>query len=226
MPERLFALRREGENILFEGAQGALLDVDQGTFPFVTSSHTVAAGASIGSGLGPREIDYVLGIAKAYTTRVGEGPFPTELHDETGAHLASQGREQGATTGRPRRCGWLDAVALRRAARANSVSGLCITKLDVLDGLDRIGICEAYRLDGELLDDFPADAERLARCEPVLHEMEGWRSSTLGVRSRAELPAQARAYLDRIEHLAEAPVHMISTGPERDEAIIDRHPFD
>ena len=226
VPERLFALRRKGENILFEGAQGALLDVDQGTFPFVTSSHTVAAGASTGSGLGPREIDYVLGITKAYTTRVGEGPFPTELHDETGAHLASQGREHGATTGRPRRCGWLDAVALRRAVRANSVSGLCITKLDVLDGLDRIRICEAYRLDEELLDDFPADAERLARCEPVLHEMEGWRSSTLGVRSRAELPAKARAYIDRIENLAEAPVHMISTGPERNDAIIDRHPFD
>ena len=225
VPKRLFALHRSGENILFEGAQGAMLDVDQGTFPFVTSSHTVAAGASCGSGLGPREMDYVLGIAKAYATRVGEGPFPTELHDEVGAHLASQGQERGATTGRPRRCGWLDAVALRRAVRTNSVSGLCITKLDVLDGLDTIKVCVAYQLNGERLDELPADAERLARCEPVFHEMEGWRASTLGARSRAELPAKARAYLDRIETLAEAPVHMISTGPERDDAIIDHHPF-
>ena len=170
-------------------------------------------------------MDYVLGIAKAYATRVGEGPFPTELHDEVGAHLASQGQERGATTGRPRRCGWLDAVALRRAVRTNSVSGLCITKLDVLDGLDTIKVCVAYQLNGERLDELPADAERLARCEPVFHEMEGWRASTLGARSRAELPAKARAYLDRIETLAEAPVHMISTGPERDDAIIDHHPF-
>ena len=226
VPRRLHQMHGRGERILFEGAQGALLDVDQGTFPFVTSSHTVAAGASSGSGLGLGSFDYVLGVAKAYATRVGEGPFPTELHDAVGAHLAAQGRERGATTGRPRRCGWLDAVALRRAVRVNGVSGLGITKLDVLDELETVKVCEAYRLDGEHVEDLPADAERLARCEPIYREMEGWRSSTLGARTRAELPVKARAYLDRIEALAEAPVHLISTGPERNDAIIDRHPFE
>ena len=226
VPRHLYAMQRRGESILLEGAQGALLDVDQGTFPFVTSSHTVAAGASSGSGLGVRSFDYILGIAKAYATRVGEGPFPTELHDEVGAHLAAQGKELGATTGRPRRCGWLDTVALRRAGRANSVSGLCITKLDVLDALDTVKVCEAYRLDGERLDDLPADVERLARCEPVYREMAGWRSSTVGARTRAALPAKARAFLDCIETLAEAPVHIVSTSPERNDVIIDRHPFD
>ncbi len=226
VPHRLHAMHGRGEGILFEGAQGTLLDIDQGTFPFVTSSHTVAAGASSGSGLGLSKFDYVLGVAKAYATRVGEGPFPTELDDAVGAHLASQGMERGATTGRPRRCGWLDAVALRRSVRANGVSGLGITKLDVLDALETVKVCEAYRLDGERIDELPADAERLARCEPVYREMEGWRSSTLGAPTRAALPAKARAYLDRIEALAEAPIHLISTGPERNDAIIDRHPFD
>ena len=225
VPRRLYEMHERGERILFEGAQGTLLDVDQGTFPFVTSSRTVAAGASSGSGLGLRSFEYVLGVAKAYATRVGEGPFPTELDDDMGAHLAAQGREQGATTGRPRRCGWLDAVALRRALRANTVSGLCITKLDVLDRLDTVKVCEAYRLDGERLDDLPADSEVLARCEPVYREVAGWGTSTLGARTRAELPAKARAYLDRIEALAEAPVHIVSTGPERGDAIIDHHPF-
>ena len=226
VPRRLHEMQRRGESILFEGAQGVLLDVDQGTFPFVTSSHTVAAGASSGSGLGIRGFDCVLGVAKAYATRVGEGPFPTELHDETGAHLAAKGRELGATTGRPRRCGWLDAVALRRAVRTNTVDGLCITKLDVLDALETVRICDAYRLDGERVDELPVDSERLARCEPVYREMEGWRSSTLGARARTDLPPKARAFLDCIESLAEAPVHVISTGPDRNDAIIDRHPFD
>ena len=223
---RLHDLHQRGERILFEGAQGALLDVDQGTFPFVTSSHTVAAGASSGTGIGLLSFDYVLAVAKAYTTRVGEGPFPTELHDEAGAHLARQGREFGATTGRPRRCGWLDAVALRRTARANGASGLCIAKLDVLDALEKVKVCEAYELDGERIEDLPADATRLARCVPVYREMEGWRSTTRGARTRADLPAKARAYLDCIEALAETPVHMVSTGPERNDAIVDRHPFD
>ena len=226
VPRRLYEMERRGENILFEGAQGALLDVDQGTFPFVTSSHTVAAGASCGSGIGVLGFDYVLGVAKAYATRVGEGPFPTELHDDVGAHLAAQGRERGATTGRPRRCGWLDAVALRRAVRTNTVSGLCITKLDVLDALETVKVCEAYRLDGARIDEFPSDPERLARCEPIYREMAGWKRSTLGARSRSDLPAKARAFLDGIEALAEAPVHLISTGPERHDAIVDRHPFD
>ena len=226
VPRRLHEMQRRGERILFEGAQGVLLDVDQGTFPFVTSSHTVAAGASSGSGLGIRSFNYVLGVAKAYATRVGEGPFPTELHDETGAHLAAAGRELGATTGRPRRCGWLDTVALRRAVRTNTVDGLCITKLDVLDALETVRVCDGYRLDGERVDELPVDAERLARCEPVYREMEGWRSSTLGARARTDLPPKARDFLDCIESLAEAPVHVVSTGPERNDAIIDRHPFD
>ena len=226
VPRRLHEMQRRGESILFEGAQGALLDVDQGTFPFVTSSHTVAAGASSGSGLGVRSFDYVLGVAKAYATRVGEGPFPTELRDGVGAHIAEQGREFGATTGRPRRCGWLDAVALRRAVRTNTIDGLCITKLDVLDALETVKVCDAYRLDGERIDELPTDAECLARCEPLYRELAGWRDSTLGVCERTELPAKARAFLDCIESLVEAPVHMISTGPDRHDAIIDRHPFD
>ena len=226
VPRRLYEMKRRGESILFEGAQGALLDIDQGTFPFVTSSHTVAAGASSGSGLGVRSFDYVLGVAKAYATRVGEGPFPTELRDDVGKQLAEQGNEFGATTGRPRRCGWLDAVALRRAVRANTVSGLCITKLDVLDALETVKVCEAYRLDGGRIDELPTDAERLARCEPVYREMAGWRESTLGAQRRADLPARARDFLDRVESLAEVPVHLISTGPDRNDAIIDRHPFD
>ena len=226
VPRLLHEMQRRGESLLFEGAQGALLDVDQGTFPFVTSSHTVAAGASSGSGLGVRSFDYVLGVAKAYATRVGEGPFPTELHDVVGTHLAEQGQEFGATTGRPRRCGWLDTVALRRAVRTNTVSGLCITKLDVLDALETVKVCEAYRLDGERIDELPTDAERLARCEPVYRDMAGWRDSTLGASERTKLPAKARAFLDCIESLVEAPVHLVSTGPDRDDAIIDRHPFD
>ena len=226
VPHRLHEIRERGERILFEGAQGTLLDADQGTFPFVTSSNTTAAGASTGSGLGLGHFDYVLGVAKAYATRVGEGPFPTELHDEVGARLSTEGGEFGATTGRPRRCGWLDAVALRRAVRVNSVSGLCITKLDVLDRLDTLRICEAYQVEGRRIEELPVDAQVLARCEPVYREFAGWGTTTLGARRLADLPPRARTYLDRIEALVEAPVHVVSTGPERGDAIISHHPFD
>ena len=212
--------------VLLEGAQGACLDVDQGTFPFVTSSTTTAGGAAAGSGLGPRDIGYVLGVAKAYATRVGGGPFPTELHDEAGRHLGARGSEFGATTGRPRRCGWLDLVSLRRAVRTNSVSGLCITKLDVLDELPMLHLCTGYRIDGELRDTPPRSAEVLGRCEPVYEDMPGWESPTAGVRSRADLPPNARAYLDRIESLAGTPIDLVSTGAERDETIVEHHPFD
>ena len=215
-----------GRGVLLEGAQGACLDVDQGTFPFVTSSTTTAGGAAAGSGLGPRDIGYVLGVAKAYATRVGGGPFPTELHDEAGRHLGARGSEFGATTGRPRRCGWLDLASLRRAVRTNSVSGLCITKLDVLDELPMLRLCTGYRIDGELRDTPPRSAEVLGRCEPVYEDMPGWESPTAGVRSRADLPPNARAYLDRIESLAGAPINLVSTGAGRDETIVEHHPFD
>ena len=210
---------------MFEGAQGALLDIDHGTYPFVTSSNTTAGGVSSGSGVGPLHLDYVLGITKAYTTRVGGGPFPTELQDETGAYLARQGNEFGATTGRPRRCGWFDAVAMRRAAEVNSLSGLCLTKLDVLDGLPTLKICTGYRVDGELLPDIPVGADSLSCCEPEYIEMPGWQASTVGCRDLDELPENARAYLRRIEELVEVPIDMISTGADRDENIIMRHPF-
>ncbi len=222
---RLHAIHAGGGRILLEGAQGTLLDVDQGTFPFVTSSSTTAGGAATGSGLGPRAIDYVLGVVKAYTTRVGGGPFPTELGDTVGRRLADRGREFGATTGRPRRCGWLDAVGLRRAVAVNSVSGLCVTKLDVLDGLDPVRICVAYELDGERLEVPPVGARALARCRPVYEELPGWRESTAGLTDLAALPARARAYLDRVVELVGAPLHIISTGPERDETILIEHPF-
>jgi adenylosuccinate synthase len=223
--ELLYQYRRRGESVLFEGAQGTLLDIDHGTYPFVTSSTTTAGGAASGSGVGPRDLDYILGITKAYTTRVGSGPFPTELFDETGEHLAKSGHEFGATTGRPRRCGWFDAVALRRAIRLNSVSGLCITKLDVLDGLENLQLCVGYRYAGGEQDTSPIGAEALARCEPLYEEMPGWRESTGGVREYGKLPANARAYLQRIEALTETPIDIISTGPERRETIVLRHPF-
>jgi len=225
VPTRLRDLRRAGRSIMFEGAQGALLDIDHGTYPFVTSSNTTAGGVSSGSGVGPLHLDYVLGITKAYTTRVGGGPFPTELNDETGHYLADRGQEFGATTGRPRRCGWFDAVALRRVVEVNSLSGLCITKLDVLDGLPTLRICTGYRCDGQALLDTPVGADSLASCRPEYVEMPGWRESTVGVCSFDDLPANARAYLRRIEELAEVPIDMISTGPDRDENIILRHPF-
>ncbi len=223
---RLHALRGQGVPLLFEGAQGALLDIDQGTYPYVTSSNTTAGGACTGSGIAPSDIDYVLGIAKAYATRVGAGPFPTELHDGIGAHLASEGNEFGATTGRPRRCGWLDAVALRRAVRLNGVDGLCITKLDVLDKVEKINVCVGYRLDGAEIDAPPSGAAALARCEPQYEELPGWMSPTVGVRKLEDLPDRARAYLDRVETLTETAVHMISTGAERDDIVVRRHPFD
>ncbi len=217
--------RRAGHNVLFEGAQGALLDIDHGTYPFVTSSNTTAGGAATGSGLGPCYIDYVVGIVKAYTTRVGAGPFPTELFDEMGEHLARVGHEFGATTGRPRRCGWFDAVALRRSIRLNSVSGLCVTKLDVLDGLDTIRICVGYRTGDEVRDLPPMAAESYADCEPVYEDMPGWKTSTVGITRHGELPENARAYLRRIEEIVETPVDMISTGPDRSETIVVRDPF-
>ena len=221
----LDAHRRRGDNVLFEGAQGALLDIDHGTYPYVTSSNTTAGGAATGTGLGPRYLDYVLGITKAYTTRVGAGPFPTELFDATGDYLTERGHEFGSTTGRRRRCGWFDAVALRRSMVNNSVSGLCVTKLDVLDGLDRIQMCVAYQCGAERFEYAPLGAEALAACQPIYEEMPGWRDSTVGVRRYAELPANARAYLRRIEELTGTPIDIISTGPDRADTIVLRDPF-
>ena len=226
VPGALHAAIDAGEGVLLEGAQGACLDIDQGTFPFVTSSNTTAGGAATGSGLGPRDIGYVLGVAKAYTTRVGGGPFPTELHDDAGRRLAARGNEFGATTGRPRRCGWLDMVSLRRAVRINSVSGLCITKLDVLDEMPAVRLCTGYLIDGERVDAPPRSAEEFGRCDPVYEEVPGWNSSTVGARSRADLPPPARAFIERIESLAGVPIDIISTGAGRDETIVERHPFD
>ena len=226
VPGALHAALDAGDGVVLEGAQGACLDIDQGTFPFVTSSNTTAGNAAAGSGLGPRDVGYVLGIAKAYTTRVGGGPFPTELHDEVGRLLAARGSEFGATTGRPRRCGWLDVVSLRRAVRINSVSGLCITKLDVLDELAEVRLCTGYRIDGEQRDTPPGSAEDIARCEPVYEDMPGWQSPTAGIRSRGGLPSRARAFIERIESLAGVPIDIISTGAGRDETILERHPFD
>lgn len=222
----LHRARAEGRNLLFEGAQGALLDIDHGTYPYVTSSNTIAGGAACGSGVGPLELDYVLGITKAYSTRVGNGPFPTELFDADGEHLSNRGWEFGATTGRKRRCGWFDAVSLRKSARLNSLSGLCITKLDVLDGLDRIGVCVAYRMDGQTLDTAPVGADAYARCEPVLEYLPGWQTSTAGITQAAELPGNAQRYLAFLEERVGVPVHILSTGPERDATLVYRHPFD
>ncbi|MEJ2297075.1 MAG: adenylosuccinate synthase [Woeseiaceae bacterium] len=215
-----------GHNILFEGAQGSFLDIDHGTYPFVTSSNTVAAAASSGTGVGPRDLDYVLGIVKAYTTRVGAGPFPTELFDEQGEHIARVGAEFGATTGRPRRCGWFDAVALRRSIINSSVSGLCVTKLDVLDELETIQICVGYEIDGEPITGLPVLVDRFADVEPVYEEWSGWQQSTVGITQFEDLPEKARAYLGRIEELAGVPVAIISTGPDREQTIIRTHPFE
>lgn len=222
----LHELYQAQENVLYEGAQGTLLDIDHGTYPFVTSSNTTAGGAATGTGIGPRRFDYVLGITKAYTTRVGSGPFPTELFDAMGEHLAKRGHEFGSTTGRPRRCGWFDAVVLRRAVEVNSLSGLCITKLDVLDGLESIRIGVGYRSGGVELDDLPIGAEALATCEPIYEEMPGWKTSTVGIQDYDALPANARAYLKRIEYLVGVGIDIISTGPDRAETITLRHPFD
>ncbi|MCP1675018.1 adenylosuccinate synthase [Natronocella acetinitrilica] len=215
-----------GSHILFEGAQGALLDVDHGTYPFVTSSNTTAGAAATGTGIGPRHLDYVLGITKAYTTRVGAGPFPTELDCDIGRHLAEKGKEFGSTTGRARRCGWFDAVAMRRSAQVNSLSGLCITKLDVLDGLESVQICVGYEAKGQWYNLPPTGAEALSACDPEYIEMPGWKESTAGLTDREQLPAAARAYLEKLEELVGVPVDMISTGPDRNETIMLRHPFD
>ncbi len=222
----LWESRQAGENGLYEGAQGSLLDIDLGTYPFVTSSNTTAGGASTGTGLGPRYFDYVLGIVKAYATRVGAGPFPTELEDAMGRHLAERGHEFGSTTGRPRRCGWFDAISLRRAVINNSISGLCITKLDVLDGLETIRICVGYRTRQGDCYTPPLGAEGFEDCEPIYVEMPGWEGSTAGLTRLDELPENARAYLRKIEELVEVPIDMISTGPDRSETIMIRHPFD
>ncbi|WP_353979323.1 adenylosuccinate synthase [Salinicola endophyticus] len=219
-------IRKSGENILFEGAQGSLLDIDHGTYPFVTSSNTTAGGTATGSGVGPLYLDYVLGITKAYTTRVGSGPFPTELFDEFGRHLAEKGHEFGATTGRARRCGWFDAVALRHAVQINSVSGICLTKLDVLDGLENIRVCVGYRSkDGETIDN-PVDSEGYEVIEPLYHDLPGWNESTLGIKRVEELPANARAYIAFLEQEVGTPIDIISTGPDRNETIVLRNPFD
>ncbi|MBI2779391.1 MAG: adenylosuccinate synthase [Gammaproteobacteria bacterium] len=224
--ELLHQYRGRGESVLFEGAQGALLDIDHGTYPFVTSSNTTAGGAATGTGMGPRDLDYILGITKAYTTRVGSGPFPTELFDEMGEHLSKRGHEFGSTTGRARRCGWFDAVALRRTLQINSVSGLCITKLDVLDGLDTIRLCVGYRCGGVERLTPPVGAEAFATCEPVYIDMPGWTESTVGIKYYDELPENARAYLKRIEAIVETPIDIISTGPDRADTIVLRHPAD
>jgi len=225
VPRALYDANRAGKNLLFEGAQGSLLDIDHGTYPFVTSSNCVAGAAAAGAGIGPQQLHYVLGITKAYTTRVGGGPFPTELTDDVGRYLATRGAEFGATTGRARRCGWFDAAALKRSIQLNGVSGLCITKLDVLDGVEAVKICVGYEIDGKLSDILPVGAEELALCVPVYEEMVGWMESTVGVKSHGALPKAARDYLARIEALTGVPIDLISTGPERDETIVLRHPF-
>ncbi|MDP3258100.1 adenylosuccinate synthase [Bosea sp. (in: a-proteobacteria)] len=222
----LDAQRRAGKRILFEGAQGALLDVDHGTYPFVTSSNIVAGQAATGSGLGPSAVGYVLGIAKAYTTRVGEGPFPTELFDETGELIGQKGKEFGVVTGRKRRCGWFDACLVRQTVKTSGIDGIALTKLDILDGFPEIKVCTGYRLDGEILEHLPAGQSDQARVEPVYETIEGWEGSTAGARSWADLPAQAIKYVRRIEELIGASVAVLSTSPERDDTILVHNPFE
>jgi adenylosuccinate synthase len=217
--------RGRGRRILFEGAQGVLLDVDHGTYPFVTSSNTVSGTAASGSGLGPNATGFVLGIVKAYTTRVGAGPFPTELEDEVGQKLGERGHEFGTVTGRKRRCGWFDAVLVRQTCAISGVTGIALTKLDVLDGFDRVRICTGYRLRGRVLDYFPAHSADQAAVEPIYEEMEGWRETTAGARSYGDLPAQAIKYIQRVQELIETPVALISTSPEREDTILVRDPF-
>ncbi|MFK7858028.1 MAG: adenylosuccinate synthase [Granulosicoccus sp.] len=218
--------RKAGNRIMFEGAQGTLLDVDHGTYPFVTSSNTVAGAACSGSGCGPGSIDYVLGITKAYTTRVGAGPFPTELFDDVGKELGERGNEFGATTGRQRRCGWFDAVAVRRACMLNGVTGICLTKLDVMDSLESISICIAYELDGQRIDHPPIGADDFDRCVPVYESMPGWQTNTAGATELSQLPEAAQAYIKRLQELSGAPVHLVSTGPERNENVVIRWPYE
>ncbi|RKP54870.1 adenylosuccinate synthase [Pararobbsia silviterrae] len=229
----LYAENRAGRNLLFEGAQGTLLDIDHGTYPFVTSSNCVAGAATAGAGVGPQQLHYILGITKAYCTRVGAGPFPSELYDAdnaarqdpVGLRLATVGKEFGSVTGRPRRTGWLDAAALKRSLQINGISGLCMTKLDVLDGLDEVRLCVGYKVDGRDVDILPPGAVSVSRCEPVYETFPGWSESTVGVCEWDKLPANARAYLERVEEVAGVPIDMVSTGPDRDETILRRHPF-
>jgi adenylosuccinate synthase len=216
---------REGRQVLFEGAQGTHLDIDHGTYPYVTSSNTVAGNACCGCGVGPGKISDVLGIVKAYTTRVGAGPFPSELSDETGDRIQEKGAEFGATTGRRRRCGWLDTVILRNAVRLNGLTGVAITKLDVLDELDTLKICTAYKVGGQTLTDFPASLKTLAACEPVFEELPGWGQDISGIRDAEDLPPRVQDYLARIEELIETPIDIISVGPDRDQTIVVRNPF-
>ena len=221
----LYAMQQEGKRLLFEGAQGALLDVDHGTYPYVTSSNCLAGAASAGAGVGPQSLDYVLGITKAYTTRVGSGPFPTELVDEIGTRLATIGKEFGSVTGRPRRCGWFDGAALKRSVRLNGISGLCITKLDVLDGLETIQLGVGYRVNGEFRDVLPYGAHAVAQAQPVLEELPGWSESTVGITEYDKLPAAARRYLERVAEVCGVPIDLVSTGPDRNETIVLRHPL-
>ncbi|VVC83496.1 adenylosuccinate synthase [Sideroxydans sp. CL21] len=231
VPRALYEANKAGQNLLFEGAQGTLLDIDHGTYPFVTSSNCIAGAACSGAGIGPQMLHYVLGITKAYTTRVGSGPFPTELYDAVdkqdpiGKMLATKGHEFGATTGRARRCGWFDAAALKRSIQINGVSGLCVTKLDVMDGMEKVRIGVGYTIDGQFSDILPVGAESLEGCVPVYEDMPGWSASTVGVKRYEELPVEARNYLQRIAQICEVPVDMVSTGPDRDETIVLRHPF-
>ncbi len=222
----LHALMQANKHVLFEGAQAALLDIDHGTYPYVTSSNCLAGQASVGAGVGPNALTYVLGVAKAYATRVGSGPFPTELDDEVGEHLRVKGHEYGSVTGRPRRCGWFDAAALKRAVQLNGVSGICFTKLDVLDGLDIVRVAVGYKVNGQVRDILPVGADALAICEPVYEEYPGWTESTVGVTSFDKLPKNAQTYLRRLEQLVGAPLAIISTGPDRNETIINQNPFD
>ncbi|MBN8485745.1 MAG: adenylosuccinate synthase [Sphingomonadales bacterium] len=223
--KRLNTVRKAGARILFEGAQGVLLDVDHGTYPFVTSSNTVSGTAASGSGLGPSSTGFVLGIVKAYTTRVGSGPFPTELEDATGQRLGERGHEFGTVTGRKRRCGWFDAVLVRQSCAISGVTGIALTKLDVLDGFETVKICTGYRLNGKVLDYYPAHAADQAAVEPIYEEMEGWSGTTAGARSWADLPAQAIKYIQRVQELIETPVALVSTSPEREDTILVRDPF-
>jgi len=225
VPSLLAAAQKAGNNLLFEGAQGTLLDIDHGTYPYVTSSNCVAGAACAGAGVGPHLLHYVLGITKAYTTRVGSGPFPTELEDDTGKFLAERGNEFGSVTGRPRRCGWFDGAALKRSIQINGISGLCVTKLDVLDGIETLKICVGYKIGGAQLDILPFGAEMLAQCEPVYEEVPGWQDSTIGLTAYEQLPKAAQHYLRRIEQICEIPVDMISTGADRAQTIVRRHPF-
>ncbi|MGA7179441.1 MAG: adenylosuccinate synthase [Thiobacillaceae bacterium] len=227
VPRALYEANRAGDNLLFEGAQGTLLDIDHGTYPFVTSSNCTAGGAATGTGMGPSSMHYILGITKAYTTRVGSGPFPTELFDDVGKYLGEKGHEFGATTGRARRCGWFDAAALKRSIQINGISGLCVTKLDVLDGLETLRICVGYKVGGGITSDIlPVGAETLASCEPIYEDLPGWKESTVGVKAYEGLPPNARAYLRHMEELCEVPIDIISTGPDREETIVRRHPFE